>query len=141
MRWWRSFILVQCHVALPLLTMNDEVYHVPTGYLQTALIQCLDTTRTFLTNIQHNNDNFKITNTSLKPVPNGSQGPHTHPTTHPHLHTRNYPLTSCIHIVQPTHPQNSRPHIPLTVHGSWHTRTSTPHHSTKVQQRQRPHRT
>ena len=58
--------------------MNDEVYLVPTGYLQTPLIQGLDTTRTFLTNINHNNDNFQLTITTLNPAPDGS-----HIITHP----------------------------------------------------------
>ena len=80
-RWWCSSILVHCQVSLSLPTMNDEVYHVPTGYLQTALIHRLDTTRTFLTNIHHNNDNYQLANTTLKPAPDGS-----HIITHPKKH-------------------------------------------------------
>jgi len=58
--------------------MNDEVYHVPTGYLHIALIHGIDTTRTFLKNIHHNNDNYQLSSTTRKPAPDGS-----HIITHP----------------------------------------------------------
>jgi hypothetical protein len=131
-RWWRSCIQVQSQVALPLLTIKDEVYHVPTSYMFTTLIHGLDAGNTFLTNINHNNGNFKLTNTTLKPAPDGSHiitkkqlhhphqfhhlygrraglcharhpgGPHPHPTAHPHLHPRYHTPTSSSYSVQST---------------------------------------
>jgi hypothetical protein len=53
-------------------TMNDEVYHVPSGYLQTALLHGLDASLIFLTNMIYNNDNVQLTSTTLKPAPDGS---------------------------------------------------------------------
>ena len=52
--------------------MTGHVADTPTGYLHHALLRGLDASRTFLTNIQHLDDNFSFAITQLKPTLDGT---------------------------------------------------------------------
>jgi len=70
--WWRTSLLVQCDLPLPIPPMADHVAHTLSGYVQNALLPGLEASRSFLANIQQLDDNFSLTSTQLKPVPDGA---------------------------------------------------------------------
>ncbi len=70
--WWRTSILVQRDLSLPIPPMADHASHTPTRYLQHALSQGLYSSKNFLTKITHLQDNYSFASTNLKPAPYGS---------------------------------------------------------------------
>ncbi len=63
---------MQCQTALPMPPTSDLSPHTPTGFLQQYLTIGLENAKAFLTITYNTKDNYHLTDTTLKPSPNGS---------------------------------------------------------------------